>query len=258
MAVLVVLSDPRPVEAVRTVLRRVCYLVIPLSIVLIKYFPELGKTFSAWGGQEYTAYRPPRTCWVPYAWSAVSSFSGIPLPTGATKRGTWQARHSCESRIHWYDAMAAEPIAEQHVDHLPDDWMPMIAAAHSKFGQRNSGWIKSLAPVSFVVYLILALGFGMTGQLSQAVGKSANMSDRTHIWEVLLSTPVNPVLGTGYQTFWLGRASGSLAPARWRQRHFGAQRLSSDLILDLGLIGLLLLCVFLFATYRTTCGDSDL
>src|SRR5437667_10446840 len=39
MAVLVVLSDPHQLEAVRTVLRRVCYLHIPLSIVLIKYYP---------------------------------------------------------------------------------------------------------------------------------------------------------------------------------------------------------------------------
>jgi len=52
--ILVVLSDPRPLEAVRTVLRRWGYLSIPLSVVLIKYYPALGKTFSAWGGQEYT------------------------------------------------------------------------------------------------------------------------------------------------------------------------------------------------------------
>ena len=68
MAVLVVLSDPRPVEAVRTVLRRVCYLLVPLSILLIKYYPELGKSFSPWGGQEYTGVSTARTCWAPYAW----------------------------------------------------------------------------------------------------------------------------------------------------------------------------------------------
>src|SRR5215469_18642031 len=49
MVVLVVLSDPRPLEAVRTVLRRVCYLLVPLSIVFVKYYPYLGKGFSDWG-----------------------------------------------------------------------------------------------------------------------------------------------------------------------------------------------------------------
>ena len=35
LVILVVLSDPRPLEAVRTLLRRFCYLLIPLSVLLI-------------------------------------------------------------------------------------------------------------------------------------------------------------------------------------------------------------------------------
>ena len=35
LTILIVLSDPNPLEALRTVLRRVCYLLIPLSIILI-------------------------------------------------------------------------------------------------------------------------------------------------------------------------------------------------------------------------------
>ena len=47
----------------------------------------------------------------------------------------------------------------------------VIAAAHCSFGRRHPGWVKALAPASFLIYLILTLGFGMGGQLSQAVGK---------------------------------------------------------------------------------------
>src|SRR5579859_478443 len=50
LVILVVLSDTRPLEAVRTVLRRLCYLLIPLSILLIKYFPQIGKTYEFWSG----------------------------------------------------------------------------------------------------------------------------------------------------------------------------------------------------------------
>jgi O-antigen ligase len=129
----------------------------------------------------------------------------------------------------------------------------VIMAAHSNLGQRHPGWIKTLAPVSFIVYLILALGFGMGGQLSQSVGKSANMSDRTHIWEVLLSVPINPVLGTGYQTFWLGPRVqwvwARLAGDNVLEAHNGYL----GIYLELGLIGLFLLCTFLIATYRKIC-----
>ena len=41
LVILVVLSDPRPLEAVRALLRRLCYLLIPLSILLVKYYLPL-------------------------------------------------------------------------------------------------------------------------------------------------------------------------------------------------------------------------
>ena len=43
LVILVVLSDPRPLEAVRTLFRRLCFLLIPLSVMLIKYFPGDGQ-----------------------------------------------------------------------------------------------------------------------------------------------------------------------------------------------------------------------
>src|SRR5438034_10125082 len=53
LVVLVVLSDPHPFEALLTLLRRLFFLLIPLSIVLIKYYPDLGKQFSFWTGACY-------------------------------------------------------------------------------------------------------------------------------------------------------------------------------------------------------------
>ena len=44
LVILVVLSDPRPLEAVRTVLRRLSYLLIPLSILLNKYYSPIEQT----------------------------------------------------------------------------------------------------------------------------------------------------------------------------------------------------------------------
>ena len=53
--ILVVLSDRHPLEAVRTVLRRLGYLLIPLSVMLIKYFPAMAKDYDPWtGGQTFT------------------------------------------------------------------------------------------------------------------------------------------------------------------------------------------------------------
>jgi hypothetical protein len=254
MVVLVALSDPCPLEAVRTVLRRVCYLLVPLSILLIKYFPYLGKAFSDWGGQEYTGVSTSKNML-----GAVCLVSGIFFFWDTITR--WRERR--EAGVRWVILVNIAFIAMTawllNLSQSSTSTVCLaigclvIAAAHCKFGRRHPGWVKALAPMSFLLYLILTLGFDMGGQFSQAVGKSADMSDRTRIWQVLLSVPINPLLGTGYQSFWLGprvqwvwaRLSGDTV----LEAHNGYLQI----YLELGLIGLALLCTFLIATYRKIC-----
>ena len=254
MAVLVVLSDPHQLEAVRTVLRRVCYLHIPLSIVLIKYYPELGKAFSAWGGQEYTGVSTSKNML-----GAVCLVSGLFFFWDTITR--WRERREARVRrvILVNIAFIGMTLWLLNLSESNTSTIClaigclMIAAAHCNFGRRHISWVKALAPVSFLVYLILALGFGMAGQLSEAVGRSANMSDRTHIWEVLLSVPINPVLGTGYQSFWLGPRVQWVWARLSGDNVLEAHNGYLQTYLELGLIGLSLLCTFLIATYRKVC-----
>jgi len=251
MAVLVVLSDRRPLEAVRTVLRRVCYLLIPLSIVLIKYYPQLGKSFSAWGGEEYTGAATTKNmlgalCLVSgmfFFWDTITLWWQRSAPrvrrvifvNGAFIGMTLWLLNASDSKT---------SIVCLGIGCL------MIATVHSTFGQRHLGLVKALAPVSFLLYLTLTVAFGMGSQLSQAVGRSGDLSDRTHIWQVLLSVPINRFLGTGYQSFWLGSRT-QWVWARLNGDSVGeAHNGYLAIYLDLGLIGLCLLCVFLIATYR--------
>jgi exopolysaccharide production protein ExoQ len=254
MAVLVVLTDPRPLEAVRTVLRRLFYLLVPLSIVLVKYYPNVGKTFSVWGVQEYTGVSTSKNmlgalCLVSgifFFWDAITS---------------WQERNKKRiRRAILVDVLFMGMII--YLLNLSDSKTSticlsfgclVIGAAHFNFGRRHVNWLKALAPLSFFVYLILTFGFGMGAQLSQAVGRSGDMSDRTHIWQVCLRAPVNPLLGAGYQTFWLGPR------VQWIWARLGGDNVLEchngylQIYLDLGLIGLFLVCMFLIATYSKIC-----
>src|SRR5438309_5634181 len=45
LAIIVILSHGDRIEAVCTLLRRLCYLLIPTSLLLIKYYPNLGKQY---------------------------------------------------------------------------------------------------------------------------------------------------------------------------------------------------------------------
>src|SRR5437867_2831365 len=51
--VLVVLTDPDPSAAVKRLLARSAFLLIPLSVLFIKYYPALGQRYNPWTGWAY-------------------------------------------------------------------------------------------------------------------------------------------------------------------------------------------------------------
>ncbi len=51
---LVILTERRPYEAVGAVLRRLAFLLLPLSVLFVKYYPELGRTYHHDGSPMYT------------------------------------------------------------------------------------------------------------------------------------------------------------------------------------------------------------
>src|SRR6266481_3775118 len=51
--VLIIFSEPDPEEALRRLMKRCAYVIIPVSILFIKYYPEWGRGFSEWTGQAY-------------------------------------------------------------------------------------------------------------------------------------------------------------------------------------------------------------
>jgi exopolysaccharide production protein ExoQ len=51
---LVILTERRPYEAVGVVLRRLAFLLLPLSVLFIKYYPELGRDYAVSGAPMFT------------------------------------------------------------------------------------------------------------------------------------------------------------------------------------------------------------
>ena len=47
---LIVLTEPDPEEALTRLMKRCAYVVVPVSILFIKYYPQLGRAFEPWGG----------------------------------------------------------------------------------------------------------------------------------------------------------------------------------------------------------------
>ena len=253
--VLVILSDPRPLEAIRAVMRRLSYILIPLSIVLIKYFPNFGKEYEVWTGQaHYLGVATSKNglgslCLVSglfFFWDTVTRW--IDRADQRTKR-IISVNIALMAMTLWL--LSLSDSATSRTCLLLG--CLIIAAAHSDVVKRHSSLLKILAPIGVGSYLILVFGFDVdiNAIVAQMVGRDPTLTGRTEIWKNLLSMHTDPLLGTGYESFWLGERLD------WVWQRCGditeAHNGYLDIYLNLGLIGLSLLVAFLISGYRTIC-----
>src|SRR5262249_34880100 len=52
--VLIIATDPQPTAALRRLVSRVGFILLPASVLLIRYYPRLGQAFDPWGGRVFT------------------------------------------------------------------------------------------------------------------------------------------------------------------------------------------------------------
>lgn len=259
LVVLVALSDRRPLAAVSMVLRRVSYLMVPLSILLIKYFPLLGKQYSYWtGGEMYIGVTTGKNLL-----GAVCVVSGLfffwDTAVRWSDRSGWRTRRIIIVNIVFL-AMTLWLLKLAHT--VTSDVCSLlgclvIAFSRTRWSRRHPAFLKVLIPTCFCMYMILAFGFDMSGQLASAVGKDPTLTERTRIWSLVWSLHTNPLLGTGYESFWLGPRLqwfwGNSGMGGINESHNGYL----ETYLNLGLIGLVLLVGFLIASYRNIWRGSN-
>jgi O-antigen ligase len=256
VVILVALSDTRPLEAVRTLLRRLGYLLIPLSLLLVKYYPDIGMQYNIWTGT--AMYVGPTTS--KNGLGIVCLVSGLFFFWDTVVR--WSDRKQSRNRriILVNLAFLAMTLYLMHVADSATSRLCLaigclvITAAHSKAGRRRHTVLRIAIPACLCLYITLAFGFGinLTALLAEAVGRNPTLTGRTDIWDLLLTMHTNPLVGTGYGSFWLGPRLNVI----W-QSPVGAINEAHngylELYLNLGLIGLFLFAAFLIGSYRSIC-----
>jgi exopolysaccharide production protein ExoQ len=253
LAILVVLSDAHPLEAVRIFLRRLYYLLIPLSILLVKYYAQLGKHYSIWSGAaEYVGVATSKN-----TLGALCLFSGIYFFWDTVTRWSERKERQTKRIILVNVAFLAMTMWLLVMSQSATSRVCLIIGclvilmAHSESSKRHPNLLKVLMPTCFFGYLILAFGLDLNSNFAGAVGRDPSFTGRTNIWQAVLSTNTNPLIGTGYSSFWLGSRLGQV----WRmagpvnESHNGYL----EIYLNLGIIGLVLLAALLISSYKATC-----
>ena len=254
LVVLVTITDPNGFDAVRTVIRRFCIITIPLSILLNKYFPAMGRGFDPWTGQGFyigattTKNMLGVLCLISalfFLWDSLSLWSK--RKEGITK---WIIVLNIVFFIISFQLLYQSDSATSKVCLLIGCFI--LAASQSHWFKCNPSRLTVLIPIGITFYLFVEFGLGIdtVGFLAETVGRSSNLTGRTSIWDAAFSIGTNPFLGTGYESFWLGDRLFKM----WERA--GAGNINTvhngylEVYLSLGFIGLLLLVCFLIQGYR--------
>ena len=86
----------------------------------------------------------------------------------------------------------------------------------------------------------------------EAAGRDATFTGRTGLWETLLQEPINPLIGVGYASFWLGERLERFWAMYPTSPPIEAHNGYLEVYLNLGLIGVCLLAGVLWRGLRTT------
>jgi exopolysaccharide production protein ExoQ len=255
LVILIALSDRSPLEAIRTVLRRLCYLLIPLSVVLIKYYPEIGKSWDSWTGIAQCSGVTTGKNML----GVLCLVSGLFFFWDTATRWADRRERTTKRIIAVNLAFMAMTLWLLNVSNSATSRVCLVvgclvvAATHSKAVKRRPAFLTTLVPLGICLYLVLAVGFGLdiSSLVAASVGRDPTLTDRTKIWSFLLSMQSSPVLGTGYESFWLG------SRLQWFWENSGLGHINEahngflEVYLNLGLVGVMLLGGFLISSYRT-------
>jgi exopolysaccharide production protein ExoQ len=246
--VMVVLTDPEPSAAVRRLFARTAFLLIPLSVLLVKYYPEWGRGYDRWtwtpyyGGVAIGKNSLGYVCLIfglASLWRLFATFRRV-----AHVSGSRIAHGVVVAMALWlfWIADSATSFACFFLGGtlLAITTLPGFARAPSSTHLLTGG----LAVTVFCVVLLNA-GTGLVA----AMGRDTTLTGRTELWDTLLKMTVDPLFGAGFESFWLGKRVESLWAIYWwhpRQAHNGYL----ELFLNLGWTGVLLIVAVIASGYR--------
>src|SRR5437867_477726 len=245
---LIVLTEPNPEEALTRLMKRCAYVVVPVSILWIKYYPQLGRGFSPWGGVTSNGIAGDKNMLGADCLILGYFFFWYLLQTWRTKRGTWRRIElwliaGFLIGIWWLFSQAHSATSVTSL------FIGALVIVFVGIRSINKRFIGTYILAALVLLIIAELTFGISGRFSEALGRGTGLSGRTLLWTELLKLDTNPILGTGFESFWLGERPEKLEGIFYyipNQAHNGYL----ETYLTLGLIGVFLLIGLFVATFR--------
>lgn len=202
--VLVILTEANPREATKAVFIRCTYVLVPLSLIFVRYFPDLGRRYSPHtGGLEVIGVTFQK-----------NSLGTMLLVCGVIFLWDWIERSRDKSQSH--------PAVDRYVPMVIaglilylfqqcDSKTSMIALLLAGGITVTLKFPAMQARVkSFGIYLLFAAVVlflldrmvGVSEWIITSMGRDMTFTGRTEVWNALFAVGTDPLLGTGFMSFW--------------------------------------------------------
>lgn len=247
----VVITDPGRTVALKRLLARVAFLVVPISVLLIKYYPNWGRVYNTENGR----------------------FSAVGVTSDKNMLGViclvcgigsvWRILQALPSRLR----LRNSPLMAHVLTLLMILWLfrqadsatslacfgmgatLMVMSAIPSIGRRRT--LILLAIVVFVSVSFSALFLHVGTGMVESIGRDSTLTGRTELWKELAGMNPNDFVGSGFESFWLGpRLSHLWSIFHWKPNE--AHNGYIEVFLNLGAIGLILLGVIIVTGCRNT------
>lgn len=135
----------------------------------------------------------------------------------------------------------------------------LMAATNLRTVERRP-WVVHVLVAAILSVSLSVVFLDVGGDLLGTMGRDATLTGRTEIWSLVLGMKGNPVFGTGFESFWLGKRLEKIWSLYWwhpNEAHDGY----IEIFLELGWIGVALFVIVLVTGYRKVIGafrrDTD-
>ena len=251
---LVVLTEPDPRKAMEIILRRTVYVLIPFSILLIKYFPDLGVLYSRWTGDiqwvGVTLQKNGlgRLCVISaffLIWTFIRRWRKIDIAVG-------KYQTLCEVILFlmtfWlFKGPSLWASSATALYALGCGLLTFAALLWMKRQQIQLGpntWVAIMVSIIIFGTITPFVGGSTVASFTSAVGRDSTLTGRTQIWAGLIPDVERaPFLGYGFGSFW---TPNSIGEHEISEAHNGYL----EVCLGLGFVGLFLTVKFLLASTR--------